>query len=258
MNGPAAIFPPFGSALGIHSLAREMQEMAAVTLNPPPFPADAFERGEGRPVLVVPGFLAGDWTTARLREFLRGVGYRVETAEIFFNMGPTRGLIAKLQTKLDALAEETGASVSLIGVSLGGLLARQLARNNSHRVAGVITLCSPVRFPVTTPLQPFAVALAPLHEPVWAAQRDEIWRPLDVPVAALYSEDDGVVNWRQCLIEEDDISQNIEVGGAHMTVCSNPCTQREIARALGCFSARCAAPPAREAPSRLDGAMHDR
>src|SRR5689334_11462061 len=109
MNGPAAIFPPFGSALGIHSLAREMQEMAAFTLNPPPFPSDAFEAGDGRPVLVLPGFLAGDWTTTRLREFLRNRGYRVETAEVYFNMGPTRGLIAKLQAKLDALAEEAAA-----------------------------------------------------------------------------------------------------------------------------------------------------
>jgi hypothetical protein len=257
MNGPTAIYPPFGSALGIHSLTREMQEMAAFTLNPPPFPTDRFEHGNGRPVLALPGFLAGDWTTIRLREFLRGLGYRVETAEVFFNMGPTRGLIAKLQSKLDALADETYAPVSLIGVSLGGLLARQLARSNRRRVAGVVTLCSPVRFPVTTPLQPFALALAPLHEATWTAQRDEIWRPIGLPVTALYSEDDGIVDWRQCLIEEDDLSENIEIGGAHMTVCSNPRAQATIASALGRFSARFAMQPGPEGLLRPAGAAPD-
>lgn len=260
MQNPAAIFPAKHSALGIHSLAREMQAMAAVSLNPPPFPSDDFPRGRGRPVLVIPGFLAGDWTTARLRQFLRLLDYRVETADILFNAGPTRGIIAKLEKKLASLAARAGTPASLIGVSLGGALARQLARCDPARVRQVITLCSPIRFPVTTPLQPFAFALAPFHEAGWVAQRDDIWRALPVPVTALYSEEDGIVDWRQCLQEESPLCENVCVDGAHMTVCSNPLAQAAIARALGASVSASTREwrSAPEAPSRQDGAAPDR
>ena len=95
-----------------------------------------------------------------------------------------------------------------------------------------MTLCSPIRFPVTTPLQPFAQALAPFHEESWVARRDEIAQPLSVPVTAIYTEEDGIVDWRQCLQDETDMAKNVRVSGAHTTVGSNPEAQTAIAFAL--------------------------
>ena len=230
MNAPA-IFPAKDSDLGVHSLAREMQAFAAAALSPPSFPPDA-PAGDGHAVLVIPGFLAGDWTTARLRDFLARLGYCAETADIRFNTGPTRGLVNKLQSRLEALHEDTGAAVSLVGISLGGTLARQLARANPRRVRAVVTLCSPIRFPVETPLQPFAQILAPLHEAEWMAHLEEIGDPLPLPVTAIYSEEDGILDWRTCLQDACADACNVRVASAHTTIASHPAAQSAVAHAL--------------------------
>ncbi len=224
-------FPTKDSGLGMQSLSRELQAIAAVTLDPPPFPADA-PRGHGEPVLVLPGLLSGDRTTARLREFLTGIGYRVETADILVNMGPTRGILAKMESRLTRLHDDAGMPVALVGVSLGGILARQLARQHPARVRAVVTLCSPIRVPVMTPLQPFAEALSPFHQTEWLMQRDRIADPLGVPVTAIYTEDDGILDWRQCLQDESAAARNVRVRGAHLSIGSNPEAQRAVAQAL--------------------------
>jgi esterase/lipase len=209
-----------------------MEAIAAWSLKPPPFPEEPLPRGEGRIVMVLPGFLSGDWTTGRLRDFLRSLDYRVETPEILFNAGPTKSILARLDAKVASLVEESEGPIHLVGISLGGVLARHLALRNPSTVRCVVTLCSPIRFPVTTPLQPFAVALAPFLDEKWVARRDEISQSLTVPVTAVYTEDDGIVDWRQCLQDETDMAKNLRVSGAHMTIGSNPEAQRATALAL--------------------------
>ena len=226
----SAVFPPRNSKLGLQSWAREMVALARVTLRPPDYPPGPLPRGDGRSVLLVPGFLSGDWSMARLRSFLTALGYRIETAGIFFNPGPTAGMIAQLDDALLRLSV-TGP-VAIVGQSLGGVLARSLALSHPDRVCCVVTLCSPIRFPVTTPLEPFARMLAPFHDAGWVARRHEIAKPLPVPVTAIYSTDDGIVDWRQCLQDEAPGSENIGVHGAHTTIGSNPEALAAIAFAL--------------------------
>lgn len=225
----AAIRPPRGSKLGLGSGLREAGAFWACVLRPPAFPQAP--RGDGHSVLVIPGFLAGDWTTARLRRFLRGLGYHVETANIAFNAGPTTKMLARLDTALLRLAAD-GARVSIVGQSLGGVLARSLAMRHAAKVRAVVTLGSPIRFPVTTPLQPFAAMLAPFQDSKWLAGRDAILCAPGVPVTAIYSEDDGIVDWRQCLQDETAACRNVRIAGAHTTMGSNPQAQIAIARAL--------------------------
>jgi pimeloyl-ACP methyl ester carboxylesterase len=226
----AAVLPPRGSPLGLASGLREAGAFWAATLRPPPFPADV-PRGDGHTVLVIPGFLAGDWTTARLRVFLRRTGYRVETAHIAFNAGPTPRLLARLDETLLRLSAG-GARVSIVGQSLGGILARSLAARHTVRVRAVVTLCSPISFPITTPLQPFAALLTRFQDERWLADRDHVTRPPGVPVTAIYTEEDGIVDWRQCLQAESAACRNVRVGGAHSTAGSNPDVQRATAIAL--------------------------
>ena len=234
--GPDAVPPPKGSALGFKSWMREMGSIAQVSFAPPAFPSDV-PRGHGETVLLIPGFLAGDWVMARLGKFLSGAGYRVEMSGIAFNAGPTPRQIAHLETRLLSLAEENGP-LFLVGQSLGGVFARNLARFHPQAVRHVVTLGTPIHFPVTTPLEPVAKLLSRFHDPKWRAERDTIAMPLPVPLTAIYSERDGIVDWHQCLQSpannnETIRHENIRVDSSHSAMASHPETQRIIAHALG-------------------------
>jgi pimeloyl-ACP methyl ester carboxylesterase len=224
-----AILPPKGSHLGFGSGLREAGSFWGSVLKPPPFPADA-PKGDGHTVLVIPGFLAADWTTARMRSFLRGLGYRTKTARITFNAGPTPRMLARLDETLLALSND--APISIVGQSLGGVLARSLAARHKGGVRSVITLGSPIRFPVTTPLKPFASMLTPFQDKAWLGDLGQIGRAPGVPVTAVYSEDDGILDWRQCLQDEDALCRNVRITGAHATMGSNPEAQLAMALAL--------------------------
>ncbi|HTQ13078.1 MAG TPA: alpha/beta fold hydrolase [Rhizomicrobium sp.] len=225
----AAILPPKGSPLGLGSASREAGAFWACVFHPPAFPREV-PRGDGHTVLVIPGFLAGDWTTARMRNFLRTIGYRTHTARVAFNAGPTPGMLARLDETLLALSRS--GRISLVGQSLGGILARSLAARHTGHVRGVVTLGSPIRFPVTTPLQPFAQMLTPFQDKAWLGDLGHVAAPPGVPVTAIYSEEDGIVDWRQCLQDEDAMCRNVRVSGAHATMGSNPEAQAAMARAL--------------------------
>jgi pimeloyl-ACP methyl ester carboxylesterase len=209
-----------------------MEAFAANSLRPSPPVIDGLPHGDGHTVLVLPGFLAGDWTTARLREVISRLDYHVASPDILFNAGPTRQILAHLDRKMAELADAAGGPISLIGVSLGGVLARQMALDNPHCVRCVVTLCSPIRYPVITPLQPLAQALTPFHEKTWLDRRAQIGGPLPIPVTAIYSEDDGIVDWQQCLQDEAPGAVNVRVSGAHTTIGSNQEAHVAVARAL--------------------------
>jgi pimeloyl-ACP methyl ester carboxylesterase len=228
---PDAVRPPPGSPLSLISWARELAIAAWWILRPPPFPTGPLPRGHGQTVLLIPGFLGGDWAMGRLRGFLTRLGYRVEMAGIAFNTGPTARRIAGLEARLTDLAERDGP-IFVIGQSLGGVFARHLARRYPEAVRGVVTLCTPIQFPVVTPLYLFAALLAPLHDPVWRAARDQIAAPLTVPLTAIYSRTDGIVDWRQCLQPDGAAHEDIRVDGIHTAIGSNPAAQRAVAEAL--------------------------
>jgi pimeloyl-ACP methyl ester carboxylesterase len=226
---PLAVYPDEGP-LGLASLFRNGLSLVASTVKAPAPVFDTLPSGNGRIVLVIPAFLAGDWATAHLRAFLVRLGYRVVTANIAFNLGPTPQLVAKLDRVLESAA--ANGPIDIVGQSLGGVLARDLARRHARCVRRVVTLCSPIRVPITTPLAPAAQALAALYDKDWLARRAVIAGPLGVPVTALYSEDDGVVDWRECLQDDQPGCENVRVEGAHATIGSSPSALAAIAKAL--------------------------
>ncbi|MBV8801156.1 MAG: alpha/beta fold hydrolase [Alphaproteobacteria bacterium] len=226
------VIPPTPeSGLGLGSWMRELVEVARATLATPRYPDD-LPRGNGETVLLIPGFLAGDWTMHALRDFLHHHGYRVEFAGVMLNLGPTHGFVPYLESVVERLHAGTGAPIVLVGQSLGGAFARALAHRHPEKIAHVVTLASPIRFPVATPMEVFARLLAPLHGPDIAALTEEIGRAPPVPVTALYSREDGIVDWRCCLQEESHTCRNIEVAGAHSAMGFNPEAQAAIAHAL--------------------------
>src|SRR5215831_17014221 len=122
---------------------RALLELAAL------LPAYPFLRrapaGDGHPVLVLPGFMASDFSTRALRRFLRDKGYRTHGWKLGRNLGPNQATIAAMVGRLRDLEQRYDRRVSLIGWSLGGIYARELARAMPELVRQVITLASPFR-----------------------------------------------------------------------------------------------------------------
>ena len=182
-------------------------------------------RGDDHPVLILPGFLAGDPSTAPLRSILRGQGYWVHGWNLGRNMGPTPEIVDGLIARLRDLHDHHGAPVSLVGWSLGGIYARRLARRYPELVRQVITLGSPFRI---TADQRSAVSgifdrLSERHVPlVDEALPGFDGAPLRVPATAIYTRTDGVVRWWQCIESVGPQRENIEVRGSHSGLGFNP------------------------------------
>jgi hypothetical protein len=173
-------------------------------------------RGDGHAVLVLPGFLAGDLSTAPLRGFLRRLCYDARGWKLGINRGPTATLREQLQARLFRLAERHGRAVSLIGWSLGGIYARELARAHPERVRLVITLGSPFR-DISATHAARLVALRPGGRSIREAHdlHASLRRPISTPATSIYSRSDGIVHWQSCLEEEGPKSENVEVKCSH-------------------------------------------
>ena len=183
-------------------------------------------RGDGHGVLVVPGFLASDMSTSVLRRFVRRLGYHAVGWNLGRNRGPTERVIEELPRELAALAERTGGPVSVIGWSLGGIFARELARRNPEQVRQVITLGSP--FALTDARQSRADRAyrrrAHLHARQGVPTPEQVAQPIGVPSTAVYSRYDGIVAWQACIYPETELHENVEVRCAHLGFGTDPAT----------------------------------
>ena len=229
--GRFATWPPSGASVSAVTLAREMAALAQATLAPPPFPEDA-ARGDGQPVIVIPGFLAPDMSTARLRTFLERQNFKPCSWTCGMNVGPMPKVVAAVERQVRDLAEASGRAVSLLGVSLGGTTAREIAKVCPGAIARVITLVSPIHLPVVTPLAPLAQAAALLWDMQMLEELRTIAAPPPVPVTAVVSLDDGIIDWRASVPEPSELIEVVEVSAPHMSICTNPEVQRIVAAAL--------------------------
>jgi len=221
---------PFRAAYGA---VMDLTAFVACTVNPPCAPpVESVPRGDGHAVLVLPGFLTGDWATVGLVEWLRRIGYDAAGWGAGLNWGPSATCIKRCETLLDQAASRTGRKVTLIGRSLGGLYARELAKDAPDKVVRVITLGTPIRFPIKTPLSPFARALSPNFDAGFNNRIADLPRNPHVPVTAIYSRSDGIVPFASCLVEEGAIAENVEIDSPHTIMGSNPTAMRVIADRL--------------------------
>lgn len=184
-------------------------------------------RGDPHPVLVLPGLLASDTSTVPLRGWLRRLGYPVVGWALGRNRGPTREVVDALPPLVQRLAAEHAEPVSIVGWSLGGIFARELALRCPRQIRQVISLGSPF-----APLQRQADRTAGTRAYHRYAERDvadriprfdrAVRRPLPVPSTSVYSRGDGVVDWRACLQPVGPTSENVAVHGSHLGMGHNP------------------------------------
>ncbi|MEQ1753320.1 MAG: alpha/beta hydrolase [Micropepsaceae bacterium] len=212
---------------------KDIASFVGATVRPPVAPLlENVPRGDGHTVLVLPGFMTGDWATRSLINWLRDAGYDARGWGGGTNWGPTPAALTRCAALVDEANRRTGQKVSLIGRSLGGLFARELAKDAPAKIHRVITLATPIRFPIKTPLSPFAEAMSASFDSAFTARMPGLQNNPPVPVTAFYSRSDGIVPWRACLVEEGAGAENIEVDSPHTIMGSHPVAMRIIAERL--------------------------
>ncbi len=183
-----------------------------------------------RVVITVPGFKAGDGSMAPLRSYLRRIGHRPEGWGLGTNHGDVEGLWPQVTDRVRRRADHEGSPVFLVGWSLGGVLAREAARDLPDLVAGVATFGTPVvggpRY--TTAADAYANSIPRIERLIEERERS----PIRPPVTAIYSKNDGIVAWEACIDPFDNDVQHVEVTSAHLGMILDPDVWRAVRTAV--------------------------
>jgi triacylglycerol lipase len=215
--------------------------LARTALRPPRRRADA------PPVLLVPGFMAGDASLAMMRRWLRRRGHPVAVSGILANVDCAERTVGRLESQLKRLAADSERRVVLIGQSRGGALARALAVRDPHSACALVMLGSPVR-------DSLAVSAPVLRTVRWMARLGDLGLPgvlsttcglgdccedfrgqLSAPLAAwidafaVYSRSDAIVDWRACL---DPHAEDVEIDSSHCGMSVHPAVYGLLERVL--------------------------
>lgn len=172
-------------------------------------------------MIVLPGFGADDLSTVPLRSFLRRLGHAVEGWTLGRNGGDVEALLPEVAERARILSERREERVHLIGQSLGGVLARELARDQPARVAQVITLGTPVVGGPSYTRVGFTYERAQRAR-IAAAIRHRNRIPIRVPVTAVYSRRDGIVAWQACIDHDNPQVEHVEVSSSHFGMGIDP------------------------------------
>src|ERR1700688_5115358 len=191
-------------------------------------------RGDGHPVLTLPGFLASDLSMAPMRRYLRELGYDTYAWKMGRNIGGFSRMRAALRDRLAEIHASTGRKISIVGWSLGGIYARDLALQAPDLVRCVVTLGSPFANDVrATNATRLYEALSGEAVEDGSELRKAIAGDLPVPATSIYSRTDGIVNWRTCLLRPSDTAETIEVHlASHVGFGVNPAALWAVADRL--------------------------
>lgn len=224
---------------------------AAALRRSPLFAGEGAADGEGRPVMLIPGFLAGDASLSWMSSWLRRCGYRTHRAGMRMNVDCSAAACARLEEKLETMAARYGSRVAIVGQSRGGVYARVLAVQRPDLVSGIVTLGSPLRSMLS--VHPAVLVQIGLIGALGALGREGCFTleclrgeccarfrdalrsefPGDVGFTSLYSKTDGIVNWRSCLDHAAD--ERIEVHASHCGMSVNAECYAAAIRALERF-----------------------
>lgn len=210
----------------------------AKLIRDPVFAGKHVPHGDGRPLILIPGFLAGDSSMSVMAAWLRKIDYYAELPGISFNINYSEVVLKALSIRLVEVFGWKGRRVTLLGHSRGGILAKVLAHRHPEMVEQVICLGSPIGNPFDVhPVTMAGVRVAQLFNfvrygktaGIEARFMRDLEAPVKVPTTSIYSRSDGIVHWKACL--RDDVRQ-IEVHGSHVGLALNPEVYSIVARLL--------------------------
>ena len=183
------------------------------------------QRGDGHPVLVLPGFMTNSRSTQPLRSFLADLGYKSHGWKLGLNTGYSARRHDGMRARVMQITERYGQKLSLIGWSLGGVFARELARELPNHVRQVISMGSPFRgHPSASNIQGvFELFSEVRYRDLPPALLRRMATPPPVPTTALYTRGDGIVAWQSTVeVSTRPDVENIHVGGSHLGMGFNP------------------------------------
>jgi hypothetical protein len=196
-SGSTQLADQFGELAALHQFTRlAMHSPRLLTAR----------RGNGEPVVLLPGLGGGDMSMSALRGYLTALGYRAVGWGLGTNDGDLERLLPRVASTVEELVTRRGRPVALVGQSLGGYVAREIAREHPGLVSQVITFGTPMIRPRSR-------------------------QPLRCPVTVMYSKVDRIVPWRSC-IDPDPSATNIEVTSTHLGMGFDPDVWRVVARQL--------------------------
>lgn len=225
---PPPTTPQPGGSVGELRAALQLGRLAAATPRLRRLP-----RGAGEPVVLVPGWRSPHASMEPLRRFLRSKGYDARHWGFGTNEGLPERDAPRLAGRLETLTAEVGQPVALIGWSLGGIIAREVARDAPHLVQQILTYGTPVVGGPTFTLGASSFGSresARIAEVVADADRA---RPIQVPITALFTRRDRVVSWSACIDRASRDVTHVEVGSTHLGMGVDPDVWVVIATRLG-------------------------
>ena len=278
MDSPLGSFlcpPGYAGPTGLRAIAREGSAVSEAARfvrrsaqdrlhrRDTPYALRAPERGLD-PVVLVPGFMAGDGTLGLMSRHLRGLGYRTYRSLMRANVGCTQQASEALERRIETVASKRGRQVTIIGHSLGGLMARGLAARRPDLVHGIVTLGSPILAPgaahpfllfdlkMVTRLQRAGLGKM-MGEDCTSGECARVsWQQAGTPLAAgvaftsVFSRRDGIIDWRSCL---DPQARTVEVSTSHLGMAFDPVVLDILAQTLAANHAHRA--PQVSQPARL-------
>lgn len=276
MESPLGSFlcpPGFAGPSGLRAIARESSAMSEaarfvrrsasdrLARRSTPYALRAPEQSLD-PVVLIPGFMAGDGTLGLMSRHLRGLGYRTYRSTMHANIGCTLEASEALERRIEMIALKRGRKVTIVGHSLGGLMARGLAGRRPDLIDGIVTLGSPILAPgaahpillfdlkLLTRLQRAGLGGMMGEDCTSGACARESWEQSRAPLArglhftSVFSRRDGIIDWRSCL---DPQAKTVEVGTSHVGMAFAPVVLDIVAEALAANRARRARQLSRQA-----------
>ena len=190
-------------------------------------------RGSGQPVIVLPGLGASNTSTVPLRGYLNWLGYEVQGWTLGRNTGNVRQLLPQVVDQVRQVHLETGSPVNIVGWSLGGVLAREVARDHPASVRQVVTMGSPVvggakYTSMGSAFEKRGVDLDVMEATIAAREST----PISVPVTSIYSRNDGIVGWQASIDQHSAQVDHVEVSATHLGLGISPDVFKIIANKL--------------------------
>lgn len=181
--------------------------------------------GDGHSVIVFPGLSANDGSTVPLRGYLQNLGYDVSGWNQGHNFGPRSGILETAKRQIIDTCEATGQKISLVGWSLGGIYARELAKLLPHCVRSVTTMGTPFAGSHKSTNAWRLYELTSGHDITQVAERFDLQQAPPVPTTSIFSRTDGVVAWPASIQQpssDNPLTENIEVFASHIGLGVNP------------------------------------